>query len=59
MADIGITNIVEVIISSAGGYLVQYSPLFIFMAGLVLAISIIGAIIDRLFPENLSNNRQD
>jgi hypothetical protein len=45
-ADIGISNIVTVIVDSAAGYLVQYAPLFILVAGLVLAFGIIGGLID-------------
>jgi len=45
-ADIGIANIVTTITASAGSYLVQYAPLFILVAGLVLAFGIIGGLID-------------
>lgn len=51
MADIGISNIVTVIIGSAGDYLTLYSPLFIAIAGIVLAIGVLGGIIDRIFPQ--------
>lgn len=54
--DIGITNIVTVIADSAGEYLVTYAPLFVLIAGLVLALGIIGAILDRLFPDNTAKN---
>lgn len=57
--DIGISNIVTVIIDSAGDYLVTYSPLFIAIAGLVLAIAVIGAIIDRLYPDQTTNKNDD
>lgn len=52
--DIGISNIVTVIASSSASYLVTYAPLFVFIAGLVLALTIIGALIDRSVPETTS-----
>jgi cytochrome c biogenesis protein CcdA len=54
MADIGISNIVTTIASSTTSYLLTYKVLFVFIIGLVLAIAVIGALIDRAFPENTS-----
>jgi len=54
-ADIGISNIVTVIATSAGDYLLQYAPLFILVAGLVLALGIIGGLIDATIGKNEKN----
>lgn len=39
--DIGIQEITDVIIGSTTSYLVTFSPLFLFIGGLVLAIGVI------------------
>lgn len=48
--DIGVANIVTTIGSSTTSYLVTYAPIFVLIIGLVLAIAVIGAILDRLYP---------
>lgn len=44
--DIGGTQIVTTIASSTTNYFEVYSPIFLLIGGLVLAIGIIGALID-------------
>lgn len=44
--DIGGSQIVTTIASSTGNYFEVYSPIFLLIGGLVLAIGIIGALID-------------
>jgi len=39
--DIGISNIVPIIAQSTTDYLAEYSPLFLLIAGLLLAVGII------------------
>lgn len=56
MADIGIQNIVDLIIASSSDYLVEYSPVFIFVIAFVFAMAVIGALIDKIFPEKEENN---
>jgi hypothetical protein len=58
--DIGINLIVEEVISSTGGYLVVYLPLFLFVMGLVLALAIIGRLITFFYPDKddtITDNR--
>lgn len=43
--DIGIQQITDVIIASTTSYLVTFSPLFLFIGGLVLAITVIFALL--------------
>lgn len=49
--DIGIAQITTEIASSTTGYLATYSSLFLLMGALVLALGIIGALIDKFFPD--------
>ena len=51
MADIGIQNIVEQIASSTTGYLLQYSPIFLLIGGIVLAFVVIGVLIETFFQQ--------
>lgn len=44
--DIGGTQIVATIASSTGNYFEVYSPIFLLIGGLVLALGIVGALID-------------
>jgi len=53
--DIGASQITSVIVASTTDYIAAYSPVFLLIAGLVLALAVIGALIDRFFPDN----RQD
>jgi len=43
--DIGVQEIVDTIVASATGYLLEYWPLFALMAGLVLAVAVIAMIL--------------
>jgi hypothetical protein len=45
--DIGASAITTTIVGSTTGYLAEYSPIFLLVAGIVLAIGVIGAILDR------------
>lgn len=49
--DIGAAQIVTTIASSTTSYFDVYSPIFLVVGGLVLAIAVIGALLDRFFPE--------
>lgn len=46
--DIGIIQIVSVIASGTTQYLATYSPLFLFIGGIILAIGIISVLISLL-----------
>lgn len=43
--DIGISNIVPIIAQSTTDYLASFSPLFLFIGGLILAFVVISAIL--------------
>jgi len=45
--DIGISQITNVITASTTSYMVEYKSIFLLMGGLVLALGVIGALIDR------------
>lgn len=49
--DIGASQIVATVASSSTSYLDVYSPIFLLIAGLVLALGILGALLDRFFPQ--------
>lgn len=48
--DIGANEITGVIVGSTTDYLGEYSPVFLLIAGIVLALAVIGALLDRFFP---------
>jgi F0F1-type ATP synthase assembly protein I len=49
MMDIGISSIVPIIIGSTTDYISTYSPVFLLISGIVLALAVIGGIIDKFF----------
>lgn len=55
--DIGADEITSVIVASTTDYMVEYSPIFLLMGSLVLALVVIGAILDRFFPRQ--DDRQE
>lgn len=50
--DIGIQEIVDEIVSSTTGYLVTFSPLFLFVGGLILAFVVISSVIGFIPKKN-------
>jgi len=48
--DIGANQIVDVIVSSTTAYVAEYSPIFLLIGGIVLALAVIGALLDKFFP---------
>jgi len=50
--DIGASQITSVIVASTTDYLGEYSPIFLLIAGLVLAIGVMGALIDKFFIDS-------
>lgn len=59
--DIGANEITDTIVNSSSDYLVEYSPIFLMIGGLVLALAVIGALIDRFYPDDQyrQNERRD
>jgi hypothetical protein len=57
--DIGGSEIAAWIASSTSAAFFEYSPVFLLVGGIVLALGIIGALIDRLFPvpDDLTDRR--
>jgi len=55
--DIGAAQIVTTIATSTTEYFDVYSPIFLLIGGVVLAIAVIGALLDRFFPGH--NDVQD
>jgi hypothetical protein len=51
--DIGAAQITNVIVASTTSYMGAYSSIFLLIGGLVLALGVIGALIDKFF------NRQE
>jgi predicted membrane channel-forming protein YqfA (hemolysin III family) len=49
--DIGASQITNIIVASTTSYMVTYSSLFILMGSIVLALGIIGALLDKFFPD--------
>lgn len=47
--DIGVQEIVDVIIQASGEYLVTFSPIIVLVAGLVLAFAVIERVITSFF----------
>jgi hypothetical protein len=48
--NIGANEITSVIVASTTSYISEYSSIFLLVGGLVLALGVIGALIDRFFP---------
>lgn len=44
--DIGASEITDVIVASTTSYLVEYSSIFLMVGGLVLALAVIGGLVD-------------
>lgn len=57
--DIGISNIVPIIAQSTTDYLAEYAPLFLLIAGLVLAIGIIFKIVGFIPGGDTESNDDD
>jgi len=47
--DIGGNEIANVVVASTTDYFAIYSPVFLLIGGIVLAIAVIGALLDRFF----------
>lgn len=43
---LGLESVPGIIASSTGGYLVEFAPLFVLIGGLVLALTLIGVLVD-------------
>jgi len=52
--DFGLGSAVGNIASSTSAYLVAFSPIFLLIGGLVLALGIVDWLMDRFFPEKPS-----
>jgi len=50
--DIGADQITTVIVASTTSYIETYSSIFLLIGGLVLAIGVIGALLDHFFPRH-------
>lgn len=48
--DIGADQITSVIVASTTDYISAYSSIFLLIGGLVLALGVIGALLDKFFP---------
>jgi len=48
--DIGANQITSVIVASTTDYIQAYSSIFLLIGGLVLALGVIGALLDKFFP---------
>lgn len=48
--DIGADQITSVIVASTTDYISEYSSIFLLVGGIVLALGVIGALIDKFFP---------
>lgn len=48
--DIGADQITSVIVASTTDYISAYSSIFLLIGGLVLALAVIGALLDKFFP---------
>lgn len=48
--DIGASQITNVIVASTTDYISTYSSIFLLVGGIVLALSVIGALLDYFFP---------
>lgn len=57
--DIGVSNIVPVIASGTTQYLAVYSPVFLLMGGLILAIGIVAVLISLLTRRRVDVFDQD
>jgi len=49
--DIGANQILDVIVASTTDYIATYSPIFLLIGGIVLALAVIGALLDRFFGQ--------
>lgn len=50
--DIGANQITSVIVASTTSYISAYSSIFLLIGGLVLALGVIGALLDKFFPRH-------
>ncbi len=50
--DIGADQITSVIVASTTSYISAYSSIFLLIGGLVLALGVIGALLDEFFPRH-------
>lgn len=57
--DIGGTQIVSTIASSTSNYFEVYSPIFLLIGGLVLAMVVIGSLIDMIIQKKQVANTDD
>lgn len=48
--DLGLSEVPAIIASSTTGYLIQFSPIFVLIGGLVLAVGVVGILISFFFP---------
>jgi hypothetical protein len=48
--DIGADEITSIIVASTTDYIAEYSSIFLLVGGLVLALGVIGALLDKFFP---------
>jgi len=48
--DIGADQITSVIVASTTDYISAYSSIFLLIGGIVLALGVIGALLDKFFP---------
>jgi predicted membrane channel-forming protein YqfA (hemolysin III family) len=48
--DIGASQITTVIVASTTDYIQTYSSVFLLVGGIVLALAVIGAMLDKFFP---------
>lgn len=46
--------IASIIASSTTGYMGQFSPVFILIGGVILAVGVISVLIDRFFPQSIN-----
>lgn len=55
--DIGADQITSVIVASTTSYIGAYSSIFLLIGGIVLALGVIGALLDKFFPSHLETDR--
>jgi uncharacterized membrane protein YccC len=48
--DIGASQITSVIVASTTDYISTYSSIFLLIGGIVLALAVVGALLDKFFP---------
>lgn len=49
--DFGVSTVIPSIASSTSAYLSAFSPIFLLMGGIALALGVVDWLLDRFFPE--------